>query len=181
LRTDIDEWDDTKDVVTLMTLHMAKGLEFPVVVVAGMEDGLFPHVNTMMTDRGLEEERRLCYVGLTRAKQRIILTSADVRRVKGAMTAHAPSQFLSEIPEEFFDNPVTHTGGYPSEDEYRHEMPDYEGSDFSVGDMIEHSTFGMGRIDAISGSGEGMKVAVRFFRDNKQRDLLVKYACLRKR
>jgi len=181
LRTDIDEWDDERDVVTLMTLHMAKGLEFPIVFITGMEDGLFPHVNTMTTPQGLEEERRLCYVGLTRAKKRVILTSADVRHVRGMPTSHDPSPFLAEIPEGLIEKIGIRHGGYLRADEYRQEMPDYEGVQFSVGDMIEHSTFGVGRIDAVSGRGENMKVAVRFFRDDKCRDLIVKYASLKKR
>jgi DNA helicase-2/ATP-dependent DNA helicase PcrA len=181
LRTDIDEWDDARDIVTLMTLHMAKGLEFPVVFITGMEEGLLPHANTLTADKGLEEERRLCYVGITRARKRVILTSADTRHMRGMTTVQVPSRFLDEIPEELVHCVEPPNGGYQHSDEYCQEMPDYEGNEFDVGDVVEHSAFGTGRIDAVSGSGDKLKVAVRFFRDNKQRDLLIKYACLRKR
>lgn len=181
LQTDIDEWDDAADVVTLMTLHMAKGLEFPVVFITGMEEGLLPHANSFTSEKGLEEERRLCYVGITRAKKRVILTSADTRNMRGTTAVQVPSRFLDEIPEELVHCVEPSNGGYRHTDEYCQEVPDYEGGAFDVGDVVEHSAFGMGRIDAVSGSGEKLKVAVRFFRDNKQRDLLIKFACLRKR
>ncbi|UCD56797.1 MAG: UvrD-helicase domain-containing protein [Candidatus Hydrogenedentota bacterium] len=181
LKTDIDEWDDTKDVVTLMTLHMAKGLEFPIVFVAGMEEDIFPRANALIEDKRLEEERRLCYVGLTRAKKRLILTSADTRRTGGMTVARLPSRFLNEIPEELIDPAGAVCGFSGYHNEYHQEMPDYEGNQFNVGEMVEHTAFGTGRIDAVSGSGERLKVAVRFFRDNTQRDLLVKYASLRKK
>ncbi len=181
LRTDIDDWDQTRDVVTLMTLHMAKGLEFPEVFIAGLEEDLFPHANSLKSDRGLEEERRLCYVGLTRAKKRVVLTSADTRRIRGAVLPQVPSRFLNEIPEDLLEIPEKseppHKGGV----EYYQEIPDYDDPSFRPGDVVEHVAFGCGTVSAVSGSGERLKVAVRFFRDNKKRDLVVKFAGLRKR
>jgi DNA helicase-2/ATP-dependent DNA helicase PcrA len=181
LRTDIDEWDDCSDAVTLMTLHTAKGLEFPVVFMAGMEEHLFPHANSLGTEEELEEERRLCYVGITRAKNRLIFTSADTRKIRGVTEMQPPSRFLSEIPGELIEG--IDSSPYPRQwsDEYSQEIPDYECCQLNVGDLVEHSAFGPGRINTISGSGERLKVAVRFFRDNRQRDLMVKYASLRKK
>lgn len=180
LQTDIDDWDDEKNAATLMTLHMAKGLEFPIVFMTGMEETLFPHANTLVVERGLEEERRLCYVGITRAKQRAILISADTRRMRGITSVHTPSRFIGEIPEELMNVIGSAQGDAHGYDEYYQEMPDYEGDQFSVGDLVRHSAFGPGKIAAISGSGTKMKVAVRFFRDNKQRNLAVMHAGLRK-
>jgi DNA helicase-2/ATP-dependent DNA helicase PcrA len=186
LRTDIDEWDAEKDYIALMTLHSAKGLEFPVVFIAGMEEDLFPHVNTLASEKGLEEERRLCYVGITRAKERLFLISAYLRHIRGMAMPHAPSRFIDEIPEDILLSPrKKRTQQYNHDEKYDEAYAQVETEiavdHFQLGDLIEHSTFGMGRIAAVIGSGEGMKVAVRFFRDNKQRDLMVKYANLRKR
>jgi DNA helicase-2/ATP-dependent DNA helicase PcrA len=163
-----------------MTLHTAKGLEFPVVFIAGMEEELFPHANSLASQRGIEEERRLCYVGLTRAKDRLILTSADTRLMKGVPAMHTPSRFISEIPGEFLETIEIPQPEMDFRDEFYQEMPDYEGGEFRVGDTVQHAAFGSGKIQNISGSGEKLKVAVRFFRDNKPRDLLVKYAGLQK-
>ena len=181
LRAGIDDWDDTTDVVTLMTLHTAKGLEFPVVFITGMEEELFPHANSLHGERGLEEERRLCYVGLTRAKRRVVLTSADVRRIRGVEVRHAHSRFIGEIPDELLDALNTFAEQTVEFDEYYQEAPDYEEARFYVGDIVAHKAFGTGKINSVSGSGDKLKVAVRFFRDNKQRDLLVKFARLVKK
>jgi DNA helicase-2/ATP-dependent DNA helicase PcrA len=180
LQSDIDEWDERKDAVTLMTLHMAKGLEFAVVFMAGMEEGLLPHANALLSEKSLEEERRLCYVGITRARKHLVFTSADVRRIRGEMEINEPSRFIAEIPDNLIDAEESIPASPYIRDESYQEMPDYEDG-FSVGDIIEHSTFGTGVVNTVSGSGESMKVGVRFYRDNKQRNLVVKYACLRKR
>jgi len=103
LVADIDSYDRSQDAVTLMTLHNAKGLEFPVVFMVGMEEGLFPHINSMMEPQELEEERRLCYVGMTRAQKRLYLTCATSRMLYGAIQSNPPSRFVSEIPEELIE------------------------------------------------------------------------------
>ncbi|OGW89724.1 MAG: hypothetical protein A3A73_04535 [Omnitrophica bacterium RIFCSPLOWO2_01_FULL_50_24] len=104
LITDLDTWDEGSDSVTLMTLHTAKGLEFPVVFMVGMEEEVFPHVNSLRSDTGeLEEERRLCYVGMTRAKEKLVLTYANSHRLYGIRQHHLPSRFLSEIPSSLFE------------------------------------------------------------------------------
>jgi len=100
LRTDLDEIEQDDRAVTLMTLHMAKGLEYPVVFIVGMEDTICPHVNSMFDEQGLEEERRLCYVGITRARERLYLTHALTRSLYGASQYNPQSRFIDEIPEE---------------------------------------------------------------------------------
>jgi DNA helicase-2/ATP-dependent DNA helicase PcrA len=100
LRSDLDEVEDADRSVTLMTLHSAKGLEFPVVFLLGMEDMIFPHASSMFEESGLEEERRLCYVGITRARERLYLTHASARTLFGQTSYNTPSMFLAEIPEE---------------------------------------------------------------------------------
>lgn len=103
LISDIDEADIAGDRVTLMTLHSAKGLEFPVVFLAGMEEGLFPHARTLMEPDALEEERRTCYVGITRAQRKLYLSYAKQRMIFGHLTVYSPSRFLTEIPAEFME------------------------------------------------------------------------------
>ena len=103
LISDIDEADIAGDRVTLMTLHSAKGLEFPVIFLAGMEEGLFPHARTLMEPDALEEERRTCYVGITRAQRKLYLSYAKQRMIFGHLTVYPPSRFLTEIPAEFME------------------------------------------------------------------------------
>lgn len=103
LMTDLDKWDQGTNVMTLMTLHMAKGLEFPVIYMVGMEEGIFPHGNTSSEDiEDMEEERRICYVGLTRAREKIFLTCASQRRLFGSVQHNLPSRFLNEIPSGLY-------------------------------------------------------------------------------
>jgi DNA helicase-2/ATP-dependent DNA helicase PcrA len=104
LMTHLDAWDGGTDVLTLMTLHTAKGLEFPVVYMVGLEEGIFPHVNSYAVDEGdLEEERRLCYVGITRSKDKLHMSYARERRMYGSYHHNLPSRFLNEIPSNFFE------------------------------------------------------------------------------
>lgn len=103
LVSDIDNADLEEDRVTLMTLHSAKGLEFPIVFMVGMEEGIFPHARTLMNETELEEERRTCYVGITRARRKLYLTNAKLRTIYGHQSAYQPSRFLSEIPEEYLE------------------------------------------------------------------------------
>jgi len=103
LASDLDNLDRSADAITMMTLHNAKGLEFPVVFMVGLEEGLFPHSNSMLDPSELEEERRLCYVGMTRARERLYLTYAQSRLLYGSLQMNAPSRFLSEIPEDLIE------------------------------------------------------------------------------
>lgn len=104
LRTDMDTMSDDGAAITLMTIHSAKGLEFDCVFVAGMEESLFPHGNSSQDAQGLEEERRLCYVAITRARKRLYLTNAFTRQIFGQSNANPPSRFISEIPAELRHN-----------------------------------------------------------------------------
>ncbi len=103
LRTDIDSMAEGERAVTLMTVHTAKGLEFPIVFMVGMEDTIFPHANSMFEESGLEEERRLAYVGITRARERLYLTHAHSRSLFGSMQYNPPSRFIGEIPEKHIE------------------------------------------------------------------------------
>src|SRR5436305_9911752 len=120
LLSDVDEEQGTRDArVWMMTLHSAKGLEFPVVVLAGLEEGLFPHSRSSDDQEELEEERRLCYVGMTRARARLVLTGAARRRVFGEYQSSEPSRFIDEIPAELVDrlaptfNASAYQGNFP--------------------------------------------------------------------
>jgi DNA helicase-2/ATP-dependent DNA helicase PcrA len=119
LVTDLDAWDQGTNVLTLMTLHTAKGLEFPIVHMVGMEEGIFPHVNSFVGPSDeIEEERRLCYVGITRAREKLHLSYATQRRMYGAMHHNLPSRFLNEIPAGLYDVRGVHSeSGYRDEDE----------------------------------------------------------------
>lgn len=103
LITDLDSYDPSLDRVTLMTLHAAKGLEFPIVFMSGMEEGLFPNARSIATMSALEEERRLCYIGMTRAMDKLYLTHARRRRMFGSYQYNPPSMFLGEIPAKMLD------------------------------------------------------------------------------
>ena len=161
LETGEGQSDVNSDCVNLMTLHSAKGLEFPMVFVAGMEEFLFPHKMSLEDARGLEEERRLCYVGMTRARQKLFLTYAESRRLHGMERFNAPSRFLSEIPEEllFYVRPSTKVSR-PS----RRFMDDAPISDtgLTVGQRVTHAKFGPGTIVNFEGSGPSARIQVKF-------------------
>ena len=191
LIADIDEYAEGRGAVTLMTLHMAKGLEFPTVFMVGMEEGIFPHAYAMADERELEEERRLCYVGITRAKRRLYLTSARQRRLYGSQSFNLPSRFLDEIPPEVLevrDRWGSHGyGGLPTEEENLAVCSgDPSGRPYSdeafvdrlyPGARVRHPDFGVGVIRERSGSGDDLKVVVQF-NGVGEKKLLVKYAQL---
>jgi DNA helicase-2/ATP-dependent DNA helicase PcrA len=157
LTTDVDTWEDRADRVTLMTLHAAKGLEFPIVVLAGLEEGLFPHVRSVEEEAGVEEERRLCYVGMTRARERLVLTYAHQRAAFGTARPSVPSRFLAEIPQTALErvlSPRTATGDWPEE---TRPVPAV-----AEGDLVRHKTFGTGRVLEVDGEGPRAIITVRF-------------------
>jgi len=149
LMSDTDRDEAKDDAVTLMTLHSAKGLEFDVVFLVGMEEGLFPHTNSMLEEGGLDEERRLCYVGITRAKDILYITNAKRRLLYGKETANLPSRFINEIDESLIKkNTLSEREIFSSTSkEYYKE----ESDDLKLGDLINHETFGHGVIVNISG------------------------------
>ncbi len=174
LLTDIDMWDKTKDKVNLMTLHSAKGLEFPVVFITGMEEGLFPLSRAIEEPNELEEERRLFYVGLTRAKQKVFLSYARHRKRFGEMT-NLKSRFLDEIPEKLLE--IEDLLGFEKEIdiEIRDREESIEDSLLKVGTLVLHPYFGEGKVIKKQGTGENMRVEVKF-RAGFVKRLMVKYA-----
>ena len=183
--------DDGDGVVTLMTLHTAKGLEFPVVFLTGLEDGLFPHSRALADPKELEEERRLAYVGVTRARSRLYVTRATVRSAWGAPTHNPPSRFLDEIPEKLLDWRRTGMSFTPSFTS-RQAPQSFKTSTVAArskrsrevislapGDRVVHDSFGMGTVVTVDGEGEKSVASVDFGSGGVKR-LLLRYAPLEK-
>ncbi len=156
LIADITDHKEDGDVVTLMTIHSAKGLEFDVVFLIGMEDGIFPHQNSFCEDGGLEEERRLCYVGITRAKERLYITNAKRRMLYGKDVVNPPSRFIKEIDASTMEieNPSMIEPEKINKEEFYNKNDDIE---FKAGDVIMHNIYGRGVI--IESKGEFITVA----------------------
>ncbi|MDD5131847.1 MAG: UvrD-helicase domain-containing protein [bacterium] len=184
LISDLDTWKEEKNYITLMTLHLAKGLEFNYVFMAGLEEGLLPHMNSLATEIELEEERRLCYVGMTRAKQQLVITSAAERRVNGTRRWNIPSRFIAEaelVERREESSFVVHGSSLVENTEKPIENPVIfpQNTKFRKHQRIEHEVFGEGRIIEVSGSGEDEKVIVDFI-SGVRKKLLVKAANLKK-
>ncbi len=155
---------DWEDCVQLMTLHSAKGLEFPLVFLCGLEEGLFPHQMSLNDHGGLEEERRLCYVGITRARQHLFLTHAECRRLHGKENHPTPSRFISEIPSELIQEvrPKRMVSPPPmTRKAYALEQED-TGSGFRIGQRVHHAKFGEGIVLTQEGRGEQSRIQVNF-------------------
>ncbi len=173
LYSEQDALRDADSTVTLMTLHNAKGLEYPAVFMIGCEEGVFPHSRSI--DEGnLEEERRLCYVGITRAESLLYLTYARTRSLFGSRSYNMPSRFLGELPGEL----VTGDGATPA-DQWATSSPAPQEAPpaFHVGDDVMHATFGEG---VVIGSARGGVVTVRFAADGSERQLMADYAPLKR-
>ena len=207
LIADIDKWDDAADTVTLMTLHAAKGLEFPVVFIAGLEEGLLPHSQSKDSDDDVEEERRLCYVGITRAQKDLFLIHTRYRSKYGQRSACIPSRFLSEIPVDFVEEidktiyssyadklHTESTTGYresAGDEDYQYEagesehdeLPEFqldesqESIELVSGDMVNHEIFGRGRVVKIAPSSDTVHVD---FNRVGMKKLALEYANLEK-
>jgi DNA helicase-2/ATP-dependent DNA helicase PcrA len=196
LVADVDRHDPDADAVTLMTLHNAKGLEFPVVFIAGLEDGLFPLARAYDAPAELEEERRLFYVGITRARDKLYLSHARQRRRAGEFTYGRLSHFVEAIPGELLDaraTPLLETSRHSTphrerrrfDDEERGWVPDRElevaydqdAPRYVKGERVLHGTFGSGTVLEITGFGKDTKVTVDFDDIGRKR-LLVRYANL---
>ena len=172
LISDVDEFTEEKGSLTLMTLHMAKGLEFPLVVIVGMEEGIFPHARALTDGAELEEERRLCYVGMTRAKKALYLITALQRRLYGTESFNLPSRFLDEIPPDLLERheaapAFSYTAYLPREP--RVAPPAGDGVDeepwvdyLQPGMRVRHAEWGVGTIRERIGSGEDLTVVVTF-------------------
>lgn len=173
LVSEVDGYDNEDGQVALMTLHAAKGLEFPVVFIAGLEDELLPHVNAMQSEDGVEEERRLMYVGITRARERLVLTRAVVRNHFGEFVSRNGSRFLDEIPPELY--------GEQSETEILETALgtfDDKSSGLKVGMWVHHDHFGKGTIEELVGSDVNARATVKFDSAGR-RTLLLSYANLK--
>ncbi|WP_160049982.1 DNA helicase PcrA [Nocardiopsis sp. FR4] len=201
----IPDEDEEGGVVTLMTLHSAKGLEFPAVFLTGMEDGVFPHTRTLGDKAQLEEERRLAYVGLTRAQRLLYVSRAAVRSAWGTPSYNPASRFLDEIPSSLVDwrraestlaaPPSRSIGGGRGAGGFggtfgggrssgrgpgRAARPAKEAPTLSVGDLVNHDSFGMGRVQLVEGAGDKTKARIDFGADIGEKDFLVKYAPIEK-
>ncbi|GMB09185.1 DNA helicase PcrA [Thermolongibacillus altinsuensis] len=183
LVSDIDQLDDSSeeqksDAVVLMTLHSAKGLEFPVVFLIGMEEGIFPHSRSLSDDDEMEEERRLAYVGITRAEEELFLTRAQMRTLFGQTNINSPSRFIDEIPEELIENvrktmerkPVARTIQTNVQTE----------TEWKVGDKVSHKVWGTGTVVRVKGNGDDQELDVAFPSPIGIKRLLAKFAPITK-
>lgn len=178
---DEEEKADKGDAVVLMTLHSAKGLEFPTVFLVGMEEGIFPHMRSLDDEMDMEEERRLAYVGITRAEKVLHLTRARTRTIYGQTSSNPPSRFLKEIPaelvEEVNQKPSAGMGGTPRR--VVRPIPNEVG-DWQVGDKAEHGKWGLGTVVKSQGSGEDLELHIAFPAPIGVKKLLAKYAPIKK-
>nr|WP_286181095.1 DNA helicase PcrA [Bacillus sp. ISL-37] len=203
LVADIDRLDDDgekkTDFVTLMTLHSAKGLEFPVVFLIGMEEGVFPHSRSLMEEDEMEEERRLAYVGITRAEEELFITNAQMRTLFGRTNMNPESRFIKEIPADLVEDavpkvrrPAPTSGGRPGTSA-RPSIPTRgavsrpvaaasggEGIEWKVGDKAQHGKWGTGTVVSVKGSGEGMELDIAFPSPTGIKRLLAKFAPITK-
>ncbi|SJZ33855.1 DNA helicase PcrA [Selenihalanaerobacter shriftii] len=177
LISDLDTLDEDAAAVVMMTLHSAKGLEFPVVFLSGMEEGIFPHSRSLESTADIEEERRLCYVGITRAEQKLYLTHASSRKIYGRSSYKPPSRFLEELPKKLCDS-GTKSKEMKTKNTSTKSSDDNNG-EYSVGDQVKHSKWGIGRVVSIDRSGADEQVAIAFPNEGIKK-LLVAYAPLKK-
>lgn len=173
LVADIDEWEEGAGAVTLMTLHTAKGLEFPAVFVIGMEDGVFPHMRSLGEPAELEEERRLAYVGITRAQDRLYLTSAWNRMLFGGSNYNPPSRFLKEVPEGLLEKAGKRQRRSPA-DRAAATGPRVQINPDAVGpgDRVRHDKWGLGTVREVVGIGDRAEAEIMFDTQGKKRVLL---------
>ena len=180
LVSDVDEWDEGAGAVTLMTLHTAKGLEFPAVFILGLEDGVFPHMRSLGDPEELEEERRLAYVGITRAKDKLFLSSAWNRMLFGGSSYNPPSRFFSEIPEGLVENAGKRKRRSPVDRAAaRGPTTSVSADQVGPGDRVRHQKWGLGTIREIVGEGDRAEAEVMFDTQGKKR-LLLAWAPLEK-
>ena len=173
LVADIDDWDEGAGAVTLMTLHTAKGLEFPVVFMVGMEDGVFPHMRSLGDPEELEEERRLAYVGITRAQDHLYLTSAWQRMLFGGSNYNPPSRFLQEVPDGLLEKAPKRMRNRPA-DRAAASGPrtTVAAGEVGPGDRVRHDKWGLGTVREIVGDGDRAEAEVMFDTQGKKRLLL---------
>jgi DNA helicase-2/ATP-dependent DNA helicase PcrA len=186
---EIPEGEDHGGVVTMMTLHTAKGLEFPTVFLTGMEDGIFPHSRTLGEKDEVEEERRLAYVGLTRARQHLYISRAQYRSTWGAPNYNPPSRFLDEIPEDVIEWRNESSTSVSASLIKRSKVatappPRATGKKISaielqIGERVSHDTFGVGTVVSVAGEGDKAEATINFGQYGEKR-LLLRYAPVEK-
>lgn len=184
LVSDVDQTELGSEKVTLMTLHAAKGLEFPIVFLAGMEEGIFPHSRTLMDENEIEEERRLAYVGITRAMKELYLTAARQRMIFGNILSYPLSRFLAEIPVKLLESVKivkTETELFSNSRSRRVMTPiaPSGSTDWKLGDRVEHKKWGQGTVVSTKGSGESLEISVAFSGQGVKK-LMAAYAPLTK-
>ena len=180
LASDVDGWDENQDCVSVMTLHAAKGLEFPVVYMVAVEQGLLPHERSLAHEEEVEEERRLCFVGMTRAKEELILAHARLREFRGQTLYAVPSMFLAELPTEGIEHtdlsasssaqaiPAWRSGPPESDAAWQEAgiplrpPPRDGGQALAEGMLVRHDAYGVGRITEVHGYGAMRTVKIRF-------------------
>jgi DNA helicase II / ATP-dependent DNA helicase PcrA len=204
LVADIDKLDDDggqADAVVLMTLHSAKGLEFPIVFLIGLEEGVFPHSRSLMEEVEMEEERRLMYVGVTRAEQQLFITNAQMRTLYGRTNMNAPSRFIKEIPVELLEGmdlvkPKSRLASSTSGSTLQSQKQPFasrrpslrptvkatggEDEGWKVGDKAQHGKWGIGTVVSVKGEGEGMELDIAFPSPTGIKRLLAKFAPITK-
>ncbi|WP_088072205.1 DNA helicase PcrA [Gottfriedia luciferensis] len=186
LVSDIDQADkeeSTADEVILMTLHSAKGLEFPVVFLIGMEEGIFPHSRSLMDEEEMEEERRLAYVGITRAEKQLYITNAQTRTLYGRTSVNQESRFINEIPDELLDRAnkkVVNERRAVSRPAMTMKTTGGESLGWKVGDKASHGKWGIGTVVSVKGEGEAMELDIAFPSPTGIKRLLAKFAPITK-
>ena len=184
LVSDVDGLDETKEAVTLVTLHQAKGLEFPIVFIVGMEDGILPHFKSLDEPEQLEEERRLCYVGITRAKQRVYLVYAFRRSFMGGSTVNKPSRFLQDIPQHLIAPRYLWEGEERVPAVYswnKTPAPNLDTPEFKAGDHVRHAQFGEGVVVSCQPVKDDKEIVIAFTSGVGVKKLLLSFARLEKK
>lgn len=195
LLSDIDSYEEVTSQVTLMTLHAAKGLEFPIVFLVGMEENIFPLSRSLTEEKDLEEERRLAYVGITRAEEKLYLTNASYRMLYGRAQSNQPSRFIREIDEELLTQTSAHSTAPKKQSQPQYLKPTYhqatkvgvshkqatggENQDWRVGDKATHKVWGIGTVVQVSGQGEKTELSIAFPQQGVKR-LLAAFAPIEK-
>lgn len=192
LKSNLDELDQVEDRLNLMTIHNGKGLEFEVTYLVGLEEDLFPHINSKNDSKAIEEERRLCYVGITRAKKHLYVSFCRLRYLWGNLRRQEASRFLKEMPKQYIEKFVAPSRIKNRSSETRREIlpkPAFKSEKveapiikeaLATGDFVFHKDFGIGQIKESYEGSMGLTYKVHFNKDNHQRTLIAKYAVLNK-
>ena len=187
LVSDVDEVEEKEQAIVFMTLHSAKGLEYPVVFLSGMDEGIFPHSRSLLDDEQLEEERRLCYVGITRARKKLYLTRAWQRTIYGNKSYYMASRFLNEIPPEYITEISSDMGNNTTSGSQKFATDKEHGTSFhrnnvpsgnvglGPGDRVKHTKWGEGTVIDIDGIDEEMQISINF-PSVGEKHLILKYA-----